>query len=119
TRRLEQLEAAKVLGLKEVVFLNHPDGELEDSRRFRGDLVREIRRHKPDIVLSTDPFRQGGYMHRDHRMTGQVTLDAVFPYSRDHLSFPEHKEIGLESHKTPFCYLWQTETPDPESFVDI
>lgn len=118
-RAQEQQEAAAILGIKEVVFLNHPDGELEDSRRFRGDLVREIRRHKPDIVMTVDPFRQMGYMHRDHRMTGQVALDAVFPYSRDHLSFPEHKEVGLESHKTGWVYAWGTEHPDKDSFVDI
>jgi LmbE family N-acetylglucosaminyl deacetylase len=116
-REQEQREAAKVLGLKEVVFLNHPDGELEDSRRFRGDLVREIRRHRPDVVLTTDPFRQSGYMHRDHRMAGQVTLDAVFPFARDHLSFPEHRELGLVPHKTGWVYLWGSEHPD--TFVDI
>jgi len=116
-REEEQREAAKVLGIKHVVFLGHPDGELEDSRRFRGDLVREIRLHRPDVVLTTEPFRLTGYMHRDHRMTGQVTLDAVFPYARDVLSFPEHTEMGLAPHKTGWVYMWGTEHPD--TFVDI
>lgn len=116
-RQREQNGAAKALGIKEVIFLHYPDGELEDSREFRGDLVREIRRHKPDIVFTVDPFRTRGYMHRDHRMTGQVTLDAVFPYSRDHLSFPEHKDLGLESHKVGKVYLWGGD--DPNMHIDI
>ncbi len=116
-RHQEQLEAAKVLGLKEVVFLDYPDGELEDTRQFRGDLVREIRRFQPDVVMTVDPHRRNGYQHRDHRMTGQVTMDAVFPFSRDHLSFPEHKALGLEPHKAAYVYLWSSE--DPDTFIDI
>ena len=116
-RQKEQLAAAKVLGIKEVVFLRHPDGELEDTREFRGDLVREIRRHKPDVVLTVDPYRRSFYQHRDHRMTGLVTLDAIFPYARDHLSFPEHKELGLEPHKVGSFYLWASEEPDTR--IDI
>ncbi len=111
-RKKEQTKAAKTLGVQEVVFLDHGDGELEDTREFRGELVREIRRFKPDAVMTVDPFRKSFYMHRDHRMTGQVTLDAVFPYARDHLHFPEHKALGLEPHKVGEVYLWGTETPD-------
>ena len=116
-RQKEQLEAAEVLGIKEVVFLHYPDGELEDNQQFRGNLVREIRRHKPDVVLTPDPYQRGVYNHRDHRITGQVTLDAVFPYARDHLSFPEHKEMGLEPHKVSYIYMWGSENPDTR--VDI
>ena len=116
-RQEEQLAAADVMGFKEVVFLKHPDGGLEDSEHFRGDLVREIRRHKPDTVLTTDPNRRGFYQHRDHRMTGQVTMDAVFPYARDHLSFPEHKALGLAPHKVERIYLWGADEPD--AFVEI
>ncbi|MEE9284482.1 MAG: PIG-L deacetylase family protein [Dehalococcoidia bacterium] len=116
-REKEQLAAAKVLGLKEVVFLKHPDSELEDTREFRSDLVREIRRHKPDVVMTVDPQRRNFYQHRDHRVTGQVTMDAVFPLARDHLSFPEHKELGLEPHKTVYVYLWGTDAAD--THVDI
>lgn len=116
-RRQEQIEAARVMGLKDVVFLDYPDGELEDSRQFRGDLVREIRRLQPDVVMTVDPHRRDGYQHRDHRMTGQVTMDAVFPFARDHLSFPEHRALGLQPHKAAYLYLWSSE--DPDTFIDI
>ena len=116
-REKEQQDAADTLGVKEVVFLRHPDGELEDTREFRGQLVREIRRHRPDAVLCPDPFRQTFYLHRDHRICGQVTLDAVFPYARDHLHFQELTRMGLETHKVGTILLWRAE--EPETFSDI
>jgi LmbE family N-acetylglucosaminyl deacetylase len=115
-REREQREAAGVVGVSEVVFLGHPDGGLEDTPQFRGELVRLIRKYHPDIVMTSDPYHR--YMwHRDHRITGIVTLDAVFPYARDRLSYPEHQAEGLEPHKVKEVYLWGSEEPD--TFVDI
>lgn len=116
-REEEQLKAAGTLGVKEVVFLRHPDGELEDNREFRGELVREIRRHRPEVVLCTEPFRRRGYMHRDHRICGQVTLDASFPYARDRLHFPDHARGALQPHKAATLLMWGTDEPD--TFIDI
>ncbi|MDY6907079.1 MAG: PIG-L deacetylase family protein [Chloroflexota bacterium] len=115
-RRAEQMEAAKVLGVSEVVFLGYPDGGLEDTPEFRGDLVRLIRKYRPDVVVTADPYRK--YLwHRDHRIAGRVTLDAVFPYARDHLSYPEHLAEGLEPHKVREVYLWASE--EPNTHIDI
>jgi len=102
-RDREQRAAARELGIQEVVILPNGDGELNDNREFRGALVRLIRQHRPDRVVTHNPYY---WQHRDHRMTGQVTLDAVFPYARDHLHYPELKADGLEPHKTPEVYLW-------------
>lgn len=115
-REQEQREAAKVLGVGEVVFLGHPDGGLEDTPTFRGELVRLIRKYRPDTVMTTDPYRKYS-SHRDHRITGIVTLDAVFPYARDHLSYPEYKAEGLRPHKVREVYLWGSEEPD--TFINI
>ncbi|MDP6715753.1 MAG: PIG-L family deacetylase, partial [SAR202 cluster bacterium] len=49
-REEEQLNAAKELGVSEVVFLREPDQGLEDNDRFREKLVRQIRKHKPEVV---------------------------------------------------------------------
>jgi len=84
-REAEQREAAKILGVKEIVVLGHPDGELEDTDAFRRELVRQIRLVRPDVVLCPEPYRRNLAWHRDHRIAGQVALDAVFPYARDHL----------------------------------
>ena len=86
-RNREQLAAAKILGITNVVMLGRPDGELEDTSDFRKELVRQIRIIKPDVVLTTEPYRRNMQWHRDHRIAGQVALDAVFPYARDHLHF--------------------------------
>ena len=117
TRDKEQRDAAAVLGVKEVTILQNGDGELVDGRELLGEITRHVRRIRPDIVLTTDPFRTGFYIHRDHRITGMVTMDAVFPFARDRLHFPEHGAEGLEPHKTAEIYFWGTENPDV--FVDI
>jgi LmbE family N-acetylglucosaminyl deacetylase len=117
TRAREQRAAAEILGVKEVTILDHGDGELEDGRQLLGEIVFHIRRVRPDIVLTTDPFRTGFYIHRDHRITGMVTMDAVFPFARDRLHFPEHLAQGLTPHKTAELYFWGTENPDV--YVDI
>ena len=117
TRDREQLEAAAVLGVKEVVMLRHPDGELEDTREFLKEIVKAIRRFRPDIVLCNDPYRNSGHSHRDHRTAGQVTLDAVFPYARDRLHFYELEEEGLQPHKTGTVLLWTRDEAD--TAIDI
>ena len=116
-RQDEQRRAAEVLGVSEVVFLDFGDGELEDDHAFRRQLVYHIRRLKPDIVFTTDPFRTSFYIHRDHRMTGLVTLDAVFPYARDRLHYPEHIAEGMDGHNVEEIFFWDSEAPD--TFIDI
>ena len=116
-RQDEQRRAAQVLGVSGVVFLDFGDGELEDDHPFRSQLVYHIRRLKPDIVFTTDPFRTSFYIHRDHRITGLVTLDAAFPYARDRLHYPEHIDQGLSGHNVDEVFLWGSEAPD--TFIDI
>jgi LmbE family N-acetylglucosaminyl deacetylase len=115
-REEEQRQAAAVLGIAEVVFLRFPDQGLEDCTEFREQLVRQIRRHRPEAVVTVDPWRR--YIrHRDHSICGRVTLDAVFPYARDHLAYPEHLREGLEPHRVREVYLWGAEEPD--TFLDV
>ncbi len=116
TREQEQRQAAATLGIAELVFLRYPDQSLEDCTEFREQLVRQIRIHRPGTVVTVDPYRR--YIrHRDHYMCGRVTLDAIFPYARDHLAYPEHLEDGLEPHIVREVYLWGSEEPD--AFLDI
>ena len=115
-REREQQEAAGILGVERVIFLRHPDCGLEDNSDFRGELVRLIREHRPDAVITADPYRR--YLwHRDHRIAGRVALDAVFPYARDRLCCPEILAEGLLPHKVKEVYLWGSE--EPNAFVDI
>ncbi len=104
-REKEQLAAARVLGVKDVVFLRYPDQGLEDTPGFRKDLVRYIRTFRPETLMCPDPYRK--YLwHRDHRITGIVALDAVYPYARDHLAYPDMIEEGLQPHKVHEVFCW-------------
>ncbi|MFC1971485.1 PIG-L deacetylase family protein [Chloroflexota bacterium] len=104
-REQEQLAAVNLLGVSEVIFLRHPDQSLEDTPEFRKELVHLIRLYRPEVVVTASPYRRYIW-HRDHRITGQVALDAVFPYARDHLSYPDLLEDGLEPHKVKEMWLW-------------
>ena len=108
TREEEQMAAARLLGVREVIFLRHPDQGLEDTPEFRKEIVRLIRMYRPETVVTADPYRRYIW-HRDHRMTGQVTLDAIFPYARDVFSYPDLTKEGLDPHKVREVLLWGTE----------
>ena len=108
TREKEQMAAAKILGVRKVIFMRHPDQGLEDTPVFRKEIVRLIRLYRPRIVATSDPYRRY-FWHRDHRIAGQVTLDAVFPYARDHLAYPDLLEEGLEPHKVEEMLFWASE----------
>jgi len=107
-REEEQRAAARLLGVREVIFLRHPDQGLEDTPDFRKDIVRLIRLYRPEIVVTADPYRRYIW-HRDHRITGQVTLDAVFPYARDHLAYPDLLKEGLQPHRVKQMLFWASE----------
>jgi LmbE family N-acetylglucosaminyl deacetylase len=104
-REQEQLAAAKVLGVREVLFLRHPDQGLEDTPEFRKQIVRLIRMYRPEVVATSDPYLRYVW-HRDHRIAGQVVLDAVFPYARDVLAYPDLMLEGLQPHKVKEVLLW-------------
>ena len=97
-REQEQLAAAEILGVREVIFLRHPDQSLEDTPEFRKEIVRLIRTYRPDIVATVDSY--GRYIdHRDHRIALQVTLDAIFPYAGYPHSYPDLLKEGLQPHR--------------------
>jgi LmbE family N-acetylglucosaminyl deacetylase len=117
-RAVEQRAAADFMGVKNLVMLGYPDGGLEDTREFLGDIVRAIRQYRPHTVFSHDPYRTRGFQHRDHRKAGIVTTDAVYPYARDHLHFAEQiTREGLEPHKVRELWYWGAD--EPEIIVDV
>jgi LmbE family N-acetylglucosaminyl deacetylase len=115
-REVEQRAAAGVLGVSEVSFLGLPDQGLEDTPEFRKQLVRAIRTVRPEIVATSDPYRRYIW-HRDHRVVGQVVLDAVFPFARDHLAYPDLLAEGLEPHKVK--EIWFFGSGDVNHWVDV
>ncbi|MEE8442115.1 MAG: PIG-L deacetylase family protein [Dehalococcoidia bacterium] len=116
-REREQRDAAATLGVEDVVFLGYPDGELEDSREFRGQLVREIRRFHPQVVLTHASTNNSRHTHRDHRICGTAAMDAVFPYARDPWHHADLTKAGFQPHKVGLALLWGGD--NPEEFFDI
>jgi LmbE family N-acetylglucosaminyl deacetylase len=115
-REEEELEAGRRLGIDEVVFLRCPDGALMPDLELREKIVRAIRGHKPDVIITHDPFRPYA-LHPDHRAVGLATTDAVYPTARDPLYFPEHLQEGLQPHKT--AEIWFFGAEDPDKIIDI
>ncbi len=120
-RQAEQHEAARIVGVQTVVFLDYQDGTLQPTLELRRDLTRVVRRHKPDIVICQDPtarFYGNNYVnHPDHRAAGEAALYAVFPSAGTRFVFPELLEEGLEPHQVREIYLYGS--PDPNIWVDI
>jgi LmbE family N-acetylglucosaminyl deacetylase len=105
----ETAAAARVLGIAESHHLDHPDGEIADDRALRLELVRLIRAVRPDVVCCPDPtavfFGDAYINHRDHRVTGWATLDAVAPAAGNPHNFPELAAEGLDTHQVRALYL--------------
>ena len=121
-RKNEQLNAGKVLGLKDVAFLGYPDAYLTPSLDVRKDIARQIRIHKPEILICQYPLRNldgsWGFGHPDHIAAGEAAMAAVFPTARDHKTFPElYDEEKLEPHKVE--EVWIMGHPDPDIIIDI
>ncbi len=102
-RYAEQRAAAEVLGVREVVFLGFRDGSLAPTLELRRAITREIRRWRPDLVLTHAPLRSLdgaiGAFHPDHLAAGEATLSAVYPDARNPRAFRELLAEGLQPHR--------------------
>jgi len=119
-RHQEEQAAASVLGVKAVHFLDRDDGTLVPDIDLRRDVVRIIRKMKPDILVTCDPqnlFATYGINHPDHRAAGQVVLDAVFPAAGNDLFFPELLKEGYPPHMPN--EVWVSLTNQPNVTIDI
>jgi LmbE family N-acetylglucosaminyl deacetylase len=118
-REAEAEAAAAHLGIAAVIFLRYGDGEVENTFELRRDLVAAIRRWRPHTIFTHDPEQPlPPYIsHRDHRIVGRATLDAVYPLARDHLNFPEQVVAGLAPHAVSEVWLFASSVAD--QYVDI
>jgi len=111
-RRAEQRAACDILGVSEVVFLGYDDGQLQPTLELRRDLVRLIRRYKPEVVITGDPTRvfwDDKYInHPDHRAAAQAAVDAVAPASELPLLWPE---VGAP-HRVRQVYIHGNDQPN-------
>jgi len=121
TRQAEQRRAAAILGIAHVEFLRFPEGEIENTVAARGEIVRLIRRHRPECVVTLDPradaIPPGGINHPDHRNAGRLVLDAIYPAAHLPTFFPGLIAEGLEPHHAAEVLLAATDSPT--DYVDI
>jgi len=119
-RQKEQGDAGKALGVSDIRFLNHRDGWLIPSIELRKEIVREIRRAKPDRMVIQSPERNWdriGASHPDHLAAGETAIQAVYPDARNPFAFTDLREEGFEPWRVR--EVWVTGSPNPNHFVDI
>lgn len=114
-REKEQSRAAAKLGVRDLIFLRHPDGMLENTMELRREIAGIIRQKKPQAVFTIDPWRHY-QTHPDHRAAGLAALDAVYAAKEANL-FPEQLTPGVGPWRVKEVYLFWTDAPD--YWVDI
>lgn len=111
TRKEEQQAAAAVLGIKEVVFLDLPDGHLMPTLELRREIVRQIRRTRAYRVVCQSPDRVWtpsyaiGRFHPDHLAAAAATLAAVYPAAQNGWDFPDLLAEGLAPSRVRELYV--------------
>jgi LmbE family N-acetylglucosaminyl deacetylase len=112
-RQTEQRHAAELLGVRDVVFLGHPDGAVVPSIDLRRDIARVIRRVRPDLVLTWSPeinWDMVATSHPDHRAVGEAAFAAVYPDARNPSA---HRELLDAEGLQPWtvAQLWLADGP--------
>lgn len=115
-RTEEQSAAAKVIGVREVRFLDGRDGELLPTLELRKTVAEMVRTYRPDVIFTHDPsvhiYDHGNLNHPDHRVVGTTALDVVYPISRDALHYPDQLAQGLRPHEVHEVYLFMANQPN-------
>ena len=118
-RRVEQTNAAAKVGVTDLIFLGHLDGQVAVTLELRKDLSRVIRQVKPDRVICQSPVLNLDRIyasHPDHLAAGEAALAAVYPDARNPFAFPELLNEGLDAHTVP--EVWVMAMADPTLVVD-
>lgn len=121
-REAEMRDAADVLGVSSVTFLGYTDGSLAATLELRRAITREVRRIRPDAIMTTDPSQlwvgRNYLNHPDHRAVGQATMDVIACDAPTRPQFPELLDEGLEPHEVSALWL-PTWEPEGHTRVDI
>ena len=121
-REAESRLAAEIAGAHDIVFLREPDGLLIPTLELRKRLVREIRRYRPEVVMTGDPtalWSGGDYInHPDHRAAAAAAIDATFPAAGQPNLFQEMEGEGLKAHKVRKVYASSWEHVDQYVSID-
>jgi LmbE family N-acetylglucosaminyl deacetylase len=122
-REQEQRAAADILGIDHVINLGYPDGYLTPSLELRKDITRQIRKYRPNLVITANPVRNLGPIygnHPDHLAVGEATLAAVYPTARNPMAVPELRDLeGLDKWVVDWVYIIGTALAEPNHYEDI
>jgi LmbE family N-acetylglucosaminyl deacetylase len=123
-RREEQTKAAAEVGVTDLVFLGHMDGEVQFSMELRHEISRVIRQVRPRVVITQSPQINVTTVygsHADHVATGQATWAAVYPDARNPFAFPELLTSGYEPWAVDEIWIMfgSGQPTEQASFVDI
>lgn len=119
-RREEQTRAAAEVGVSELCFLGHPDGQVVASLELRHEISRVIRQVRPQVVIAQSPERNLDRIyasHPDHLAAAEATLAAVYPDSRNPFAFPELLHGGFAPWSVD--EVWIMGGSDPKHVVDV
>jgi LmbE family N-acetylglucosaminyl deacetylase len=119
-RQKEQRAAAAEVGVTDVRFLGHPDGQVQASIALRRDISRVIRQVQPERVLTQSPERRWDFIfasHPDHLAAGEAAVCAVYPDARNPFA---HPELLQEESLEPWTVheLWIMSGTDPNIAVE-
>jgi len=119
-RQQEQIDAAALLNVSNVWFLNILDGEVENNNDTRSEVTYYIRKTQPEVVVTWNPDNRFqlfklGIQHHDHQKTGEIVLQCVYPTARDYWYFPNQIDFdGLQTAKVKyvllFSWIWEQNT---------
>jgi LmbE family N-acetylglucosaminyl deacetylase len=118
-RASEMAAACSLLGAESPIMLGFTDFELEllPPGKLREVFIRLIRQHRPDVVITEDPFWLGE-THPDHRAVALAAMEAINYASLPRLH-PEHFDEGLQTHFVTEKYFYSEEPSRFNKFVDI
>lgn len=103
-REGELRAAARELGVRDVTVLDYVDRELSaaDPAGVVGRIVAQIRRVRPDVVVTFDP--NGAYGHPDHIAICQLTTAAVVAAADGEYASPGDAAVGASPHRVAKLY---------------
>jgi LmbE family N-acetylglucosaminyl deacetylase len=121
TRSAELRAAADVLGVKEIAFLGYPNDELKVDDALKRDLIRQIRRFRPEVLLTMAPQRVPSapldFQHGDHLAASEATFAVAYPQSYKARIYPELLDEGLEPFRV--SEIWMSAFDDADLYVDV
>jgi LmbE family N-acetylglucosaminyl deacetylase len=124
-RRQEELAALAELGIPADHYINlgYDDGllEFEDRKAVVENLVRLIRKMRPDVLFAWDPGKNYQRWHKsDHRAAAYLTADAVRAAMWRLLFEGQITQEGLKEYMVPEYLLYNDYDHDDENItVDI